>query len=403
MPQQHGFFKQRSTQTNLAYFSDFLHTHVDRNLQVDVLYTDFEKAFDKINLTKLLEKLKKIGIGGKLLELMKSYLSDRKMRVILNGCFSREFTATSGVPQGSHLGPLFFIIYLNDIADIFKSSKFIAYADDLKIWKVVNDEKDSVALQEDINRLYLYCNQNDLFLNTSKCKIVSYTRKWSPLITDYSINGQILECVESIDDLGVTFDNELKFNTHIEKISKKAYKMLGFLIRACKDFKNMKTHVLLYESLVKSQLNYCTVAWNPRYIKYVDHIEDIQRRFLKYMSLKFNIHPESTYDERCSSFGLKSLKTIRNENDLLFLYKSLNSLVDSRMFVEKFVSATSREMQRVDTRNSRTFAPPTARTNLGLNSPFYRMMSSFDNLNLSSENLSSQTLNNFKNLISNLI
>jgi hypothetical protein len=146
MPQQHGFFKQRSTQTNLAYFSDFLHTHVDVNLQVDVLYTDFEKAFDKINLTKLLEKLKKIGIGGKLLEFMKSYLSDRKMRVILNGCFSREFTATSGVPQRSHLGPLFFIIYLNDIADIFKSSKFIAYVDDPKIWKVVNDEKDSVAL-----------------------------------------------------------------------------------------------------------------------------------------------------------------------------------------------------------------------------------------------------------------
>ncbi len=120
-------------------------------------------------------------------------------------------------------------------------------------------------------------------------------------------------------------------------------------------------------------VNYYTVAWNPRYIKYVDHIEDIQRRFLKYMSLKFNIHPESTYDERCSSFGLKSLKTIQNENDLLFLFKSLNSLVDSRMFVEKFVRATSR-----DTRNSRTFAPPTASTNLGLNSPFYRMMSSFD-------------------------
>jgi hypothetical protein len=77
----------------------------------------------------LLEKLKKIGIGGKVLELMKSYLSDRKMRVNLNGCFSREFTATSGVPQGSHLGPLFFIIYLNDIAVIFKSSKFIAYAE----------------------------------------------------------------------------------------------------------------------------------------------------------------------------------------------------------------------------------------------------------------------------------
>jgi hypothetical protein len=117
----------------------------------------------------------------------------------------------------------------------------------------------SATFKTDV-RLFLYCNQNDLFLNTSKCKIFSFTRKWSPIITDYNINGQILECVESIDDLGVTFDNELKFNTHIENISRKTYKMLGFLIRTCKDFKNIKTHVFLYESLVKSQLNYCTVA-----------------------------------------------------------------------------------------------------------------------------------------------
>ncbi len=149
---------------------------------------------------------------------------------------------------------------------------------------------------------------------------------------------------------------------------------------------------------MKSQLNYCTVAWNPRYQKYVDHIEDIQRRFIRYMSLKFNIHPESTYEERCSSFGLKSLKTIRGENDVLFLYKSLNSLVDSRLFVEKFIIATNRE-----TRNPRTFAPPIARTNLGLNSPFYRMMSTFDSLNLCNENLFEGSLSSFKNNISNLI
>jgi hypothetical protein len=145
---------------------------------------------------------------------------------------------------------------------------------------------------------------------------------------------------------------------------------------------------------VKSQLNYCTVAWNPRYDKYVDHIENIQRRFLNYSSLKFNIYPETTYEEKCSSFGLKS---IRGENDLLFLYKSLNSLVDSRMFVEKFVIVTNRE-----TRNPRTFAPPIARTNLSLNSPFYRMMSTFDSLSLCNENLFEGSLNSFKNSIFNL-
>jgi hypothetical protein len=116
------------------------------------------------------------------------------------------------------------------------------------------------------------------------------------------------------------------------------------------------------------------------------------------MSIKFNISPDSTYEERCSSFGLKTLKSVRGESDLLFLFKSLNSLVDSRMFAEKFVVATIRE-----TRNSRTFALPTARTNLGLNSPFYRMMSTFDSLHLCYNNLIECSLNCYKDLISNLI
>jgi hypothetical protein len=254
------------------------------------------------------------------------------------------------------------------------------------------------ALQDDINGLSSYCHQNNLFLNTSKCKIVSYTRKWIPTITDYTnINGQNLECVDSINDLGVTFDSELKFDIHIEAISIKAYRVLGFLIRSCKDFKNIRSHVLLYESLVKSQLNYCTVAWNPRYDKYVDHIEGIQRRFLKYMSFKFNIHPETTYEEKCASFGLKSLKTIRAENDVLFLFKSLNYLVDSSSFVDKFMFSTASR----ETRNTRVFAPTTARTNLGLNSPFYRMMSTFDTF--CNESLFEGSLSSFKDFISNLI
>jgi transcription elongation factor Elf1 len=230
--------------------------------------------------------------------------------------------------------------------------------------------------------------------NMASCSKETYN-----IITDYNINGQNLECVDSINDLGVTFDSELKFNIHIEAISKKAYRMLGFLIRSCKDFKNIKSHTLLYESLVKSQLNYCTVAWNQKYQKYVDHIEDIQRRFLKYMSLKFNIHPETTYEEKCSSFGLKSLKSIRAENDVVFLFKSLNNLLDSSSFVDQFTFSTASR----ETRNSRVFAPPTARTNLGLISPFYRMMSTFDDLNMCNDILLEGSLNSFKDFISNLI
>ncbi len=124
---------------------------------------------------------------------------------------------------------------------------------------------------------------------------------------------------------------------HIQEITKKAYKMLGVLLRTCKDFKNIKTHVLLFNSLVKSQLNYCTIAWNPKYEKYIDKIEDIQKKFIRQFSHKFNPGINDTYEARCAMFQLKLLQSIRTENDLMFLHKSLHQHLDSDQFIDNFV------------------------------------------------------------------
>jgi hypothetical protein len=125
------------------------------------------------------------------------------------------------------------------------------------------------------------------------------------------MNGYSLGNSDSANDLGVVFDKSLRFNLHIQTITKKAHKMLGFLKRSCKDFHNLKTHILLYNSLVKSQLIYCTVAWNPSYQKYIDEIEDIQKKFVKHVSYKFHISSAETYEKHCSSFNLLPLKTLR--------------------------------------------------------------------------------------------
>jgi hypothetical protein len=399
MKQQHGFHKKRSTQSNLAIFSNMLHSNLDRNVQVDVLYTDFEKAFDKINLQKLLRKLKGIGIGGNLLRLIGSYLHNRSMSVVVNNSISRSVSVTSGVPQGSHLGPLLFNIFLNDVSSCFQKTEFLAYADDLKVWKPISSQEDASEFQSEIDSLSAFCNDNDLFLNVQKCKTVSFNRKLDPITSVYSMNGESLESVETVEDLGVIFDRTLKFETHIQEITKKAYKMLGFLIRTCKDFKNIKSHVLLFNSFVKSQLNYCTVAWNPIYQKYIDQIEDIQKKFVRYLAHKFNNGIDDTYEVRCTNFKLRSLQSIRTENDLLFLHKSLHQHLYSEQFLDHFVFSSSNR----ETRNPRAFEPPIARTNLGLNGPFYRMMSSSNNLELKLEDLNNPSIESFRNLISKIL
>ncbi len=168
---------------------------------------------------------------------------------------------------------------------------------------------------------------------------------------------------------------------------KKAYKMLWFLLGTCKDFRNIKSHILLFNSFVNSQLNYCTVAWNPMYQKYIDQIEDIQKKF----ALKFNTGINDTYEVRCANLKLRSQESIRIENDLLFQHKSLHQHLDSDNFM---FSSSNRE-----TRNRRAVEPPIARTNLGLDGPFYRMMSSSNNLELKPEDLNNPSIESFKNSI----
>lgn len=185
---QHGFVGGRSTTSNLYSYTNYLLNALNDGLKVHSIYTDFSKAFDRVNHTVLIAKLNNYGVEGTALEWLHSYLADRFLQVRVDGYLSEEYVATSGVPQGSHLGPLLFNIFINDIVNNIQS-ECLLYADDLKIYRTISNDSDIRLLQKDIDMLSTWCTNNKLDLNAKKCAAVSYSRAHNNIITSYKLNG----------------------------------------------------------------------------------------------------------------------------------------------------------------------------------------------------------------------
>ena len=233
---QHGFLPLRSTVSNLICISQYLADSLDRRKQVDAVYTDLTKAFDRLNHKKLILKLRLYGISDSLILWFDSYLSNREMYVCVNNFKSGIFCSGSGVPQGSNLGPLLFLIYFNDIVECVMDSEVLSYADDLKLFRVITSPNDCIMLQNDLNRVSNWCEINSLAINISKCKVVSYYKSLNPLINHYTVNSTTLERSSEIKDLGVWFDSKLTFSTHITSIVTSATKLLGLFLEALRCF-----------------------------------------------------------------------------------------------------------------------------------------------------------------------
>lgn len=294
----------------------------------DDLHT--RKAFDKVCHKILINKLSKLGISGKLLCWIKNYLSKRILTVCINEHLSYEFEATSGVPQGSHLGPILFILFINDVTSIFSDVNILLFADDMKIYKIIKNIYDCLSLQSNFMKFAEWCTINKLTLNIKKCQIMSFFRIKNPIKYSYTLNNHSLLSVSEIRDLGITFDTKLSFINHINMITSKAMKMLGFIIRISKDFKNIHTLKLLYTTLVRSHLEYNSSIWNPFYKSHAISIERIQHKFIRIINFKLGIPADNIdYNSLLQTLRLLSLKDRRIINDLIFLFKIINNRFDS--------------------------------------------------------------------------
>ena len=175
-PDQHGFTTSRSCLTHLLETFESWTEDVDQGDSADVILLDFQKAFDKVPKQRLLQKLSAYGIRGKVLEWIADFLSDRKMQIMVRSEYSEWFDVISGVLQGSVLGPILFLIYVNDILETVNSNVKM-FADDTKIFRTLKNKSDSEILQADLDNLSEWSNRWCLTFNTSKCKRVHISRQ----------------------------------------------------------------------------------------------------------------------------------------------------------------------------------------------------------------------------------
>src|SRR3981081_568834 len=221
---QHGFRRSRSRLTNLLEFMEYILEYVDKGESVDVIFLDLQKAFYKVPHARLLEKVKAIGIDGKILRWIGEWLNRRKQRVVLNGSESEWIEVTSGVPQGSVLGPILFLIFINDIDECIKT-RIWKFADDTKVVGRVGSKKGIELITEDLLALVKWCQDWQMVFNVEKCKVMHFGHK--NVRTKYEMNGIELTEVKQETDLGVVICDDLKVGTQCYKAAMKGNQILG--------------------------------------------------------------------------------------------------------------------------------------------------------------------------------
>ena len=313
-----------------------------------------------------------------MIHFFKSYFTGRRQYVSFNGSKSVLIPVTSGVPQGSILGPLLFNIFINDITcELNDDIHCLLYADDLKLYSNVSSVNDCAHLQQNLEKVVHWCQLNKLHLNPEKCLVQSYGLSQQRFIFDYYISGSVLSRLETVCDLGVVFDSKLSFVDHINFTIAKALRMLGFIIRNCRDFVGIGTLVLLYDTYVRSRLEYASIIWEPGYEVHIRSLEAVQRRFLKYLSFRSErVYPNIGFphDVLLRQHGFESLCIRRQRALLIFLHNLLHGKIDCPDIVRQLQFNTPRPASR----HALFFYPPTPRTNILKYSPLHRMCRSYD-------------------------
>ena len=322
-PFQHGFRAMRSCETQLLITLQDLLSLRDRKVQVDVAILDFSKAFDTVPHSRLLGKLEYYGIDGVIHKWVSAFLNNREQRVVVNGSYSNPVSVDSGVPQGTVLGPLLFLLHINDLPQMV-SSQTRLFADDCLLYRPIHSRDDQVLMQRDLDTLQEWGNTWGMRFNPSKCNIMRISRSREPITQFYSLGGQVLVEVHNSTYLGLNISNELEWSTHIADTTRKGNGTLGFLRRNLK-FCPEKLKETAYLSLIRSVLEYGATIWDPHLAKDINSLEMVQRKAARFV--KHDYRRTSSVTAMLAELGWKNLADRRRELRLALLYKVTNDLV----------------------------------------------------------------------------
>jgi hypothetical protein len=262
---------------------------------------------------------------------MGSYLTGwtQRQRVKFEDFLSESIQCHSGVPQGSHVEPIFFILDINGALVTFKNVSVLGYADDLKLFMTIKCIGDCQLFQRDLDRLGEWCPSNKFDLHAGKCKLISLHRI-RPIVFVYSIDGTALERVDEIKELGVIINGGMFFLPHIEAIISKSSGMLGFFKRISRDFRDLYNHKTLCTSLVRPNLEHAACVWSLHQSVHSVWLAQVQHNFIRYAvrRLPWRMWPLPAYDSRRLLIGFQVLSNKKIFASALFARDILVGGVD---------------------------------------------------------------------------
>ena len=321
---QHGFRAGRSCLSQLLEHFDQILDILEEGANVDVVYLDFAKAFDKLDFKIVMKKISELGIEGNVYNWIQSFLKDRVQQVTIKRIKSDPMPVISGVPQGSVIGPLLFLILISDIDEEIVEAFVKSFADDTRAAKSILSRDDVVTLQSELNKIYSWADNNNMKLNDSKFEVIRYGQDQDiKAETKYkSPSGDTIEIKETVKDLGVLLSDNCSFRKHIETTIAKARNMISWIFRT---FKTRKPEpmLILFKMLVLPILEYCSVLWSPQDVGSIQKLDEIQRSFIR----KISNDADSDYWKRLKQFKLYSLERRRERYRIMYVWKVLEGLV----------------------------------------------------------------------------
>ena len=340
-PNQHGFRKGLSCETQLVEFSHALLTNMHIGHQTDIIILDFAKAFDKVNHNKLIHKLKAHRVDMLTVEWIEAFLSNRSQIVVLDGTSSDSVPVTSGVPQGSVLGPALFLLYINDLPDTIDSQVRL-FADDTVLYRTIKSDTDHHRLQTDLDKLSDWANAWDMQFHTDKCLVMNISKKRHPSKFTYSLHNTDLKTTDTAKYLGIIISQDMKWTKHITQTCSHANRALGF-IKINVKIRSPLIKEKLYNSLVRPHVEYASAVWSPHEVKPIHQLEMVQRRAAR---LTLNRHHNtSSVKGMLEDLQWRALEQRRADCRLVLLFQILHGLVQipPTNYLQLSLNTTSRK------------------------------------------------------------